>query len=100
MDDGFGSVRGRWSSLRFHLGKALVLALSRKSHQKWHFSQIMFGVLLGMEASKKPFSHTHTKYIPLLEKWNLILRIKIVILRTLQLEAIISTEFIKRLDMD
>ncbi len=54
----------------------------------------MFGVLLGMEASKKPFSHTHTKYIPLLEKWNLILRIKIVILRTLQLEAIISTEFI------
>jgi hypothetical protein len=94
VDDGFGSVRGRWSSLRFHLGKALVLALSRKSHQKWHFSQIMFGVLLGMEASKKPFSHTHTKYIPLLEKWNLILRIKIVILRTLQLEAIISTEFI------
>ena len=54
----------------------------------------MFGVLLGMEASKKPFSHAHTKYIPLLEKWNLILRIKIVILRTLQLEAIISTEFI------
>lgn len=61
---------------------------------RWHFLQIMFGVLLGMEASKKPFSHTHTKYIPLLEKWNLILRIKIVILRTPQLEAMISTEFI------